>query len=79
MLVFGKESKGDLKVRKWMDRFSTALLELEGRGSRMGPIICNEKGVVLVRSVVNDELCAVLPVLPITSNIKIEDQHLWIF
>ena len=62
MLVLANETNGGLKVRKWIDRF-TALLKLEDLGLSTGPAICDEAGMVLERSTVNDELHAALSIV----------------
>ena len=57
VLVLANETKGGLKVRKWIDRFMV-LRKLEDQGSLTGPAICDEKGMVLERNIINDELHA---------------------
>jgi len=66
VLVLANETNGGLKVRKWIDRF-TALLKLEDWGSSTGPAICDEAGMVLERSTVNDELHAALSIVQTTT------------
>ena len=68
VLVLANETNGGLKVRKWVDRF-TALLKLEDRGSSTGPAICDEAGMVIARSVINDELHSVLSLLQTTTQV----------
>jgi hypothetical protein len=68
VLVLANETNGGLKVRKWIDRF-TALLKLEDRGSSTGPAICDEAGMVIERSVINDELHSALSILQTTTQV----------
>ena len=69
ILVFANETNSGWKGRKWMDRF-TVLLELEGRGSRMGPAICDKIGIVLECIRLDDRLHVVLSVAQLRSNTR---------
>ena len=66
LLVFANKTNGGIEVRKWVDRF-TALLEMEGKGKTTGPAVCDKDGIVLQRSVVNEELHAVLSGVQMTT------------
>jgi hypothetical protein len=59
LLVLANKTNGGLEIRKWVDRLS-ALLLLEGRGESTGPALCDEKGFVIQRWQLNDELHAML-------------------
>ena len=60
VLVLANETNGGLKVR-------TALLKLEDQGWSTGPVICDEAGMVMERSTVNDELHSALSIVQKTT------------
>jgi hypothetical protein len=59
LIVLANKTKGGLEVRKWVDLL-TGLLKAEGKGSEVGPALCNEDGYLLERWRLNGELHSML-------------------
>ena len=62
IIVLANVTSGGLEIRKWVELL-VRLLESEGRGVEVGPVLCNENGYMIERWRLNGELHSILAVV----------------